>query len=485
MTGPRGAFGSFSPPDTSTFLTLYLILLLAIPSPLVLTALGQIGGPATLLTFAFFAAFTLSAGLAAPDRLGGGRPLRTAALLFLLCFVTVFAHSSWLPLPSSERSPADATLLRLVGFVGLVCVTARQISTRERLWTLVERFVLIIGALAALAAVQMITGQQYVDRLSLPGLSGELPDNMATRGVLVRPSGTSTHPIEYAAVLSMGLPFALAVLSHRTTRPRLYRAIAAATAVVILMTASRTAIVCGAVAFIAMLPAWSPRTRLVAVAGAVAMIPVFFVAVPGFVGTIRGLFAGGTNDTSVASRVNSYAVAGQFVSHHPWLGRGMGTFVPSYWIFDNQYLGLLVSAGIVGVLATLGLIGTAVWSAGAARRRLRREDDRQLATAARAAVLAGTVSLALFDAFSFAQAAGLFFFVIGLCGAVHRLADRSTPTTPAPTALRGRRHDVGMSSAAVPVSKTTSSMTERTPEAVTDQLSRRTDREAAPAIPGE
>lgn len=416
--------------DATTALTLYLVLLLVIPSPMVLTALGQIGGPATLVALAAFAGFVLSWLLGPRDPLPGGRGVRNAALLFLLVFVTVYAHSNWLPLPIAERSPGDASLLRFIGFIGLVCLASTHINSRERLWKLVERFVLVIGAITVLAVAQMITGQQYVDRLSIPGLAGTIPDYMAVRGVLTRPSGTATHPIEYAAVLSMALPFTLALLAHGTTRPRLFRAIAALSVVVLLMTGSRTAIVCGVVVFAAMLPTWSRRTQLLSLVGGIAMVPVFFVAVPGFLGTMKGLFTGGSSDSSIVSRTNSYAIVGEYTGHHPWLGRGMGTFLSSYWIFDNQYLGLLVGAGVIGLLAMFALVWVAVASASRARRLLRAEDDRQLAAAARASALAGALALATFDAFSFAQAVGVFFFVIGMCGAVRRLADQLPESQP-------------------------------------------------------
>ena len=49
----------------------------------------------------------------------------------------------------------------------------------------------------------------------------------------------------------------------------------------------------------------------------------------------------------------SYAIAGEFIGRAPIFGRGFSTFLPSYRILDNQYLGLLIETGIVGLVAFL------------------------------------------------------------------------------------------------------------------------------------
>ena len=425
---PRRRAGSRR--DAVTLLTVYVVLLLAIPAPMTITVLGQVGGPATIVALACF----LWWGLSAVTRHGPATPVsrtvRTAALAYLAVALVAYTHSALLALPVDERSPADSDLLRTLGFVGLVCVLATRIPGRARLWRLVERISLAMGLLAVLAIAQMVTQQTLVDHLSIPGLSPMDTEGLIVRGTFTRPSGTSTHPIEFAAVLAMGLPLVLAASGPGRPRRRLHLAVAVVLAAVILMTGSRTAIVCGATAFLGMLPAWSLRVRLAASGLSVAMLAAMFVAMPGAVGTLRGLFTGAANDSSVQSRTNSYAVVLEFWQEHLWLGRGMGTFLPKYWILDNQYLQVLLGAGIVGVVALLWLVVSAVRATTRASRRLVRPDDRQLALAVRASVLAGAVSLALFDAFGFAQSAGMFFVVLGLSGAVDRLAAQAAPPAP-------------------------------------------------------
>ena len=416
--------------DTVTVLTVYLVLLLVVPAPMVITALGQVGGPATLVALGCFLWWCWwTVGRHEALRLPSA-PVRNAALVYLLVVLIAYAHSAVLPLPGDERSPADSELLRAMGFAGLIALMCDGIGTRGRLLVLVRRLAIAVGLLSVLALVQTATGQIFVDRLTVPGLSPSLAENLQVRGALVRPSGTSTHPIEFAAVLAMGLPLSLVAASDGTLRRRWpYVLSAGLVALVLLLTGSRTAVVCGGVAFLGMLPSWSNRMKVVATGAVATLLALVFVAVPGAVGTLRGLFQQAPNDPSIASRTNSYAVVLEFWQQHLWLGRGMGTFLPKYWILDNQYLQVLMGAGLLGLLALLWLIGSAVWSVTRAARRAVSERDRELAVMVRASALAGAAALALFDMFSFAQAAGMFAIVLGLCGAVARVVAVERPVT--------------------------------------------------------
>ena len=79
------------------------------------------------------------------------------------------------------------------------------------------------------------------------------------------------------------------------------------------------------------------------------------MAVPGLLGTLTGLFTGISGDSSAQSRTDSYALAAAFISRRPIFGRGFLTFLPSYRILDNQYLGLAIETGVVGVATLLFL----------------------------------------------------------------------------------------------------------------------------------
>lgn len=408
--------------DAVSLLTFYVVTLYAIPSPMLISALGQVGGPSTIaalvcLGWWLWALFTRS--------LSGfvhGHEVRAAAVALLLVLLLNYAHSAAIALPFDERSPANAGLIRMLGFIGVLVLLADGVPTRERLWTVVQRLSLVLGALSVLALVQIATRQSWVDRLSIPGLSTTTTLGVFTRGILFRPAGTSTHPIEFAAVLAMGMPLVFAAAAAATQHRGLYRAIAALVPFVLLMTGSRTAIVCGVVAFVWTMVGWSGRAQLWGIAAGLLAVIVMFVALPGYVGTLRGLFQGAADDPSVKSRTDSYRIVFDFWQHHVWMGRGYGTFLPKYWILDNMWLNLLICVGVIGIVAVAGLIVTACWSAVHVARRAAAPPDRQLAMGAAAGAAAGAVSMGTFDSFGFAQATGMLFVLLGICGAVRRLS---------------------------------------------------------------
>lgn len=415
-----GGFG----PDAATVLTIYVLCLLVIPSPMTFKAMGQIGGPATLMALACFVWWAWDRVHRADDlpRHEPRRWVRTTALLYLVVVILAYTHSAGLSIPAVERSSADAGLIRTFGWVGLICVAVDGLLTRERLWSVVRGLAWVMGAICLLTVVQILTGQIWVDRLSIPGLSSPEGLEMMQRGSVLRPSGTSTHPIELSAVLAMSMPVVIAVAAREKRHPWLMRGISLLLPVVLLLSGSRTAMVCGAVAFMILMAAFSPQARLLA-GGVLAMVLVaVYLTMPGFIGSLTSLFAGAGNDPSVASRTDSYAMVLEFWSHHVWLGRGVGTFLPGYWILDNQYLTLLLGGGVLALLAQLMVFLSAIGSGIVAARLATDHHDRMLAVALVAGVSAGAVSWALFDAAAFAQAAGIMFVLAGLCGAVLRVA---------------------------------------------------------------
>lgn len=402
-------------------LTAFVVVLFAFPAPMLIAALGQVGGPATLASIGCFMWWCWTiVNRSTPEPPSTGHVVRNVALGFLIVCVVVYAHSAATPFPADERSVLDASLIRMFGSIGLICLAADGLRDAEQVWTLVTRIVYVLGAVCVIALVQSFTGEVWVDRISVPGLTPATGIEIAQRGIITRPAGTSTHPIELSSVLAIGLPLGFAVAGHAGKLLRLRRVIAVLIAVTLLLIGSRTAIVCGTVGFVAMLFAWSGRTRLMAIGASFLVLCVAFVTLPGFLGTLTGMFLGAGDDPSVASRTDSYRIVGEFWSNHRWLGRGLGTFLPKYWILDNEYLILLVGAGVIGLAALIALILAAVAVAGRAASMATDDSLRQLCIAALGGTLAGAVSMALFDGFSFPQAAGMFFLCIGICAALPR-----------------------------------------------------------------
>lgn len=408
--------------DATTILTGYLLLLWFIPSPMVVPSLGSAGAPSTLVavgTFVWWAWFVLRRS---EPTYAGAEPVRTAVLAWLLAMVVVYAHAMSGPIPSDEISVADSGMLRLVGMAGVMLLACDGIVDQDRLRVLVRRLALAAGLVALLGLLQYFTGELYVDRIRIPGLAaGTAEWTLGTRSGFARPSGTSTSPIEYGVVLGMTLPLVIACATGRGRHRRFFQVLMVAMIVSIYFSMSRSAYLCALMGVLVLAASWSARRRWQALATLLVMSAAMYVAVPGLLGSIQGLFSNAGEDPSISSRTGSYDIAGEFIASSPLLGRGFGTFLPKYWILDNGYLGLLIEGGVIGLAGLVAVIVLGLRSARQARKRLVDEDDRQLAQALLASIAAGACGLAFFDTFAFPQTAGCFFLLIGLAGASRRL----------------------------------------------------------------
>lgn len=426
MSGARGAPTVARPPlrsDGATALCAFAVLLFALPSAFVVAPLGSAGAPATLVGlvgFVWWVWYHLNRWWI---RDVGPQPVRWAIVILLATILVSYAHAMFLPIPGDEISPADSAILRLLGLCGIALVANDGIRTPERMRRLIGCLILMVSLASVLSIVQFATGESWIDRLSLPGLARSAELGLDERQNFARPSGTATHPVEYAAVLSMMLPVAIMYAKSRARVRLIHLLPVALLAIGVALSLSRTAILCVALGVVLILPALPRLWRICGLAGGVLMLAVFYVSVPGFIGTLRGLFVGFSEDPSVRSRTGSYEVVLEFFSRSPLVGRGLGTFLPEYWILDNMYLQFLIEIGVLGLLATLGLFVTAMTVCLRARRDLPAQRDRDLATGLAAGVAAGATSFAFFDGLAFPQAAFCLFLMVGMCGAYWRLAE--------------------------------------------------------------
>lgn len=429
---PSG-WGSRAGLDVTAVFTGYLLFLFAIPATMIVESLGTLGAPATILSL-FALVWYLWYHLHRSEGLqGGASPVRRAGIVFMLVMLLVYAHAMTTFIPGAEVTNADTSLLRILGVIGIMLVLSDGTNSVERWHVMLGRMAWAGAIIAVLALVQFVTGQLWIDRISIPGLTPpDMPGGIGGRGQFARPSATATNAIEFGAVLAMLLPIAF-THAQTATRHRVRAWIPVALmAFASLISLSRTAIICVVIGMAILVPAWNRRARIqVAIAAPFALVAAG-VAVPGLLGTLKGMFLGIGEDSSVASRTESYGVAFAYVARHPILGRGYNTFLPQYWILDNAYLQILIGTGIVGLLALLWLAFSAARSALLAQRTFAERRDQLMARSLLAGVVAGSVSLFFFDAFSFPQSAGVLMMVFGLAGASQRLArtSREEPRIP-------------------------------------------------------
>ncbi len=415
--------------DAVTLLSIYLFLLMAIPSRLIFAPLGGGGTPASILGIAFMGWYLILWLRPTADVDRQRQPVRVAAVLFFCTLIASYISANRHALLSVEQNGADRALIVAAGWIGVLLLAADCIKDMDRLRTFIRRIVFGASLIAILGVVQFFTYFDPVKYVFIPGLSQTVPYTvwLGFNG-FPRPSATAIHPLEFAAVMGMTLPLAIHQARHAAPEVRLRRWLQVTLiAMAIPMTVSRTGILALAVALLVLIPTWPKAQRgwtyVVLIVGIVGLRAM----VPGLVGTIRNLFLQIGNDGDTTSRTSGLSAAGGFIAQHPWFGRGFGTFVPQVYRFlDDQWLGSLIETGIIGFLALMALFCTG-WSLGRrARRAFPDIESRDLAQALVASVAVAAVTFATFDALAFPMATGVTFLLLGCIGALWRLAMVST-----------------------------------------------------------
>lgn len=411
--------------DAVGWLTAYVVLLLFIPSRFIVGPLGSAGAPSMLFGLGSLVLWALLLVGAMRQASSGPQPIRIALGTFLLCVGISYALAMAGPMSFDEVSPADVALLALASWSGTLLLTHDTIPSHSRLDTLLWRVAVCGALIALLGIVQVLTRQLWVDQLAIPGLTSAPGYSLAARGGFPRPAGTSTHPIEYGVILAMMLPIVLHVGFHHAHRGGIVRWLPALPVVAIIpLTSSRSAYLGALIALLVCFIGWNARRRMQVLGVGVAGLLAMTVVTPNLLNSITRLFTGAAEDPSITSRTDGFSLAGQFIAQSPFFGRGLGTFLPKYRIFDNQYLLLLVTIGIVGTLAFVAVGITAAVVLARLRLTVRHEATRDLAMALVAAVCAGFACLFMFDAFAFPMTTGTLFLMLGIGGALWRLEQR-------------------------------------------------------------
>lgn len=409
--------------DGVTFLTAYLVLLTLLPSKLVLGPLGATGAPATLLAAAGALWWLVSRVTSdAPSPVPSALPVRRAVLGLAAAVLASYVVAGARSATDAEVNSADAALVMLTGWVGVVLVAGDGVPDLRRLHTLLERVVAAVGVVAVIGLLQFATGHTLVD-VSLPGFTvNNGAAGLQDRDGFSRVIGTTIHPIEFGVVTAALLPLCVHHARHRAGPPWRRGWPLVAVSLAVPLSVSRSAVVAAVVALLCAAPTWSRAGRRMAAVYGVLLGCVLFVAVPGMLGTLAKMFVGIEEDSSAQSRTGGFALAGEFIGRSPWFGRGFKTFLPEYQTLDNQYLGLLIDVGIVGTLAMVAVLVTGIALAVRTRRRTEDPRIRSLAGALGASVTAVAVSLAFFDALSFPMLTGLLFLLLGSIEALARHA---------------------------------------------------------------
>ena len=413
--------------DAVAMLTVYLVLLLAIPSGVVIDALGTLGRPSLLWGLVLLVWWTLArlqtrAYVARPV----SQPVRFAFVALLVVVLVSFAAAMLRGQPADQESPAITAVLRMLSWAGVLLIAVDGIGTMHDLARMARRIAIGAGLLAALGLAQFLTGQALVDFFgSIPGLTAE--GGIGERDGLIRSSGTAMHPREYATALNAALPIVIAAAlsrgfgSRRLTGSLWWWLPVGLISVSALVAVSRSAIIGFAVAAVSMIPAIPARYRPLAIGAGVVVAVTSFALSPGLLSTTFRLFSGAASDPSTQSRTRALERVPEFMSTSPVIGSGFGLFLPRYYIFDNQWVLIAIEVGILGLVAFAAFFVAAIWSALTSRRSTT-ADLRLLGHALAASIFNIALLFAFFDGLSFPIAGGMLFLLAGLCGSVRAIA---------------------------------------------------------------
>jgi hypothetical protein len=403
--------------------------------------------PYRVLIFALGIAFVVTLVLGRRRLSAGGLGLPVAAIA-LSVLVTQYVNLKVL-------DPLGGEIDSLKGFLYIatyllvflfVCTAIRDVSDAG----LIVK-VIVLGAIpVALGAIlESRTHYNPFDHLDdwIPGLRGEGAAGGQTRGGALRVRSSGQHPIALGAALMMCVPLAVWLASRASSGKRqiAWVGVGAIIAVGAVMPVARTAIVMGGIMIaVGLLLRGRKLLRYwpLAVVGIVALHAVS----PGVLGAVYKSFFPETGLVSEATGREGQTGSGRLSDIGPGLdiwetspvvgiGRGnplVGGQDPDTpvdrvsIIFDNQYMNTLVLTGVLGIAAV-------IWFMLASSLRLlngafvRAGPAGDLLVAAGSSVLAFTVAMVFFDAFSFVQST-LVFLVIAAAGLrVYQLTEAPAP----------------------------------------------------------
>ncbi len=331
-----------------------------------------------------------------------------------------------------EISLVVKKLALLASYVLFFFVVASVIRPRE-----VPRYATLIVCLGVIVAVATVVEYRMhynvfyslwskVFSIAVPP-EMDMPDSIGRLTVY----GPTSQPLELAALLAMVLPFAvIGSIDAATRRRRVLYTIAIGLLLAGGLATSRKTSIVAPVGAILLLVAYRPRSVGRALLGLAFVLGVLVhFTSPGALGSVLTQLEPGhvNNVLSTTDRTARYDAVRPDLLTHPLLGRGYESYDPhKYRILDNEYLGLLITTGLLGALAYLGILLSMM---SAAHRTIRGPDRRRASLALAAFASVGVIALAsaLFDVLSFPHVPYLLFFLGAM---ILALREHSPATQP-------------------------------------------------------
>jgi putative inorganic carbon (hco3(-)) transporter len=326
---------------------------------------------------------------------------------------------------------ADAGLLTDIRMVLLVFVLMTVLQTPRDLEIVLKGLVLG-GALSSFfALVQYATGANLAQGFRFPGLKDDartLVEDLM-RGEIIRMQGSTGHPLELGAVMTVLMPLAIGIaLSCRARGLRSWpwMACAGLIAAGAVLSVSRSALLGIAVALVVLALRWPVRRAVVSLAVVAGAVVLTWSMVEGVYNAFARAFLEAENDSSVQSRAIGAKFALESISEYPWLGRGIGVSADAAtWVLDNNYLSRLVDAGLFGLVSYVTVLLVALVISFQATRRVG-SSYVDLFSGILASLCALVVINLILDTAGFAQIFTLTWMLVGFAAVAWRVSAAST-----------------------------------------------------------
>ena len=390
-----------------------------------LGALGGAGSPATLFAFTLLGWYVLLWTHPRFALYRGRQPARLAAAFFAFVYVAAYVSANRHALGSTAQNGADRGMIFVTGWLAVMLLAADGIETWDGLQALLRRLVTCISVLAAIGISQFATGFNLANYVVIPGLTRQIAFvDLLSRDGINRPSATTAHPLEFAAVLGLALPLALHQARFASPGGRFRRWLQVGLiAAALPLTVSRSVVLGLVIIACVLMPTWRGRQLRIAYPVLAGALITVWVAEPRLISLLYQLFSETGSESSSVSRLDAYSSAASFIAQHPWLGQGFGTFLPqTYFFVDDQYLTTLIETGVLGFVAVLMLFVLGWYLARSTRRISADEQTRDLLQCLAVSALCTGVSFSTFDALGYSTISGLTFLLTGCIAAAWRLA---------------------------------------------------------------
>jgi hypothetical protein len=326
-------------------------------------------------------------------------------------------------------------LALLISFALFFLIVASSVRPAE-----VPPFITFALGLACIAALGTIleyrTKQDIFFNLAqhIPGATVHVPPDLDQPDSIGRQTVYSStgHPLEIATLLGMMAPFAFVGFANaRDSGARIRYALVSGLILAGAISTFRKTSIVAPTAGMLVLIAYRPRLMLSRLAPlAVLLFLMIHVLSPGASGSVlSSLNLGTTAQTNTTvDRANDYSATWPDISSHIVFGRGYASYDPhKYRILDNEYLGLVITTGFVGLVSWL-LVLIAAMTLAHPVIRSRHPQWSPIALGASASVAVLGMALALFDGLGFPHVPYLLFFICGLITVLHRHQPKPEPS---------------------------------------------------------